>query len=256
MTAATATTRAVSTMPDAAINPAASLDRARGSAVEGLSDIALLQLLRLVSPSLPIGGFAWSQGLEFAIDSGKLTDADDIAAWLEGVMKHNLTNLDLPLLLRLHGASHAGAREDFEHWNGIILASRETHELYEEDIHLGAALYRLLASPEAALLGAQLKPASVLCGFAEAAVRHSIPAPVCALGWLWSWLENQLTVASKTLPLGQTDVQLVLQRLIPAIPGCVTAAVNVRDEELGASFPGFAIMSARHETQYSRLFRS
>ncbi|QCF26724.1 urease accessory protein UreF [Hydrocarboniclastica marina] len=225
-------------------------------AAPGLTDLALLQLLRLVSPSLPIGGFAWSQGLEYAIDSGVLTGAEQIGNWLEGVMRNNLTHLDLPLILRLHQAAEDGERAKLEHWNDFILACRETHELYQEDIQLGAALYRLLASLDSPTLGSGFRPVSMLCGFAETGAGHNIPAETCALGWLWSWLENQLTVASKTLPLGQTDVQKLLQRLIPALPGCVAVAKGVADEDLGTSFPGFTMNSAWHETQYSRLFRS
>ena len=223
---------------------------------KGLDDLALLQLLRLVSPSLPIGGFAWSQGLEHAIDSGVLTGAQQIGDWLKGVMTHNLAHLDLPLILRLHRAARASDRGELEYWNDITLASRETHELYEEDIQLGAALYRLLTSLERPTVGADLKPGSFLTAFAEAGAGHDIPGETCALGWIWSWLENQVTVASKALPLGQTDVQRVLQRLLPVIPECVAVAAKPTDSELGASFPGFAITSSKHEIQYSRLFRS
>lgn len=232
------------------------IDQRLPQAPAGLNDLALLQLMRLVSPSLPIGGFAWSQGLEYAIDSGVLTNASKIGDWLDGIMRYNLANLDLPLILRLHRAAETADPAALRHWNAITLASRETHELYEEDTQLGAALYRLLNSLGQPVLGADLKPASLLTAFAEAGSGHGIAAPTCALGWLWSWLENQVTVASKALPLGQTDVQKVLQRLLPKLPDCVAAAQQVADEDLGASFPGFAITSSRHETQYSRLFRS
>lgn len=232
------------------------IDQRLPHAGAGLNDLALLQLMRLVSPSLPIGGFAWSQGLEYAIDSGVLTDARKIGDWIEGVMQYNLAHLDLPLIIRLHRAVATSDRQALAHWNAVTLASRETHELHEEDTQLGAALYRLLTSMERPLIGANLNPASLLTAFAEAGAGHHIPGETCALGWLWSWLENQVTVASKALPLGQTDVQRILQRLLPALPVCVTIATGLGDDELGASFPGFAITSAKHETQYSRLFRS
>lgn len=235
---------------------AAGLGPRPGHGQAALNDLALLQLLRLVSPSLPIGGFAWSQGLEYAIDNGRLDNAQSIGDWLEGVMQHNLAHLDLPLILRLHQAVLAQDREALSHWNTVTLASRETHELHEEDIQLGAALYRLLRSLDRPLIGCNLKPVSLLTAFAEAGAGQGIPAATCALGWLWSWLENQVTVASKALPLGQTDVQRVLERLLPMLPVCTAVAAGVEDDELGASFPGFAITSAKHETQYSRLFRS
>lgn len=223
----------------------------------GLGDLALVGLLRLVSPALPIGAFAWSQGLEFAIDSGRLREGVDIEAWIAGIMRHNLTALDLPLLLRLHDAARQQRLRELLTWNDTALASRETRELHEEDSYLGQALYRLLDKLDLPRLWRERdRPVSLLTAFAEAAIASRLPARQCALGWLWSWLENQIAVACKTLPLGQTEAQGIIQRRLPDLPGCIDRAERVADEDLGCSFPGFAITSARHEGQYSRLFRS
>ena len=223
----------------------------------GLGDLALVSLLRLVSPALPIGAFAWSQGQEYAIDSGQLTDAASIEAWIRGILQHNLTGLDLPLLLRLHRAVTDGDTASLITWNDYTLASRETKELHDEDTYLGQALYTLLNKLALPVLWTNREgAASLLTAFAEAAVISSVPTRATLLGWLWSWLENQIAVAGKALPLGQTQAQGIVQRLLPLLPDCVDRATEIADDDLGCSFPGFAITSARHERQYSRLFRS
>lgn len=223
----------------------------------GLGDLALLGLLRLVSPALPIGAFAWSQGQEYLIDSGRLSDAASIEAWIRGLMQHNLTGLDLPLLLRLHQAASDWDSASLAAWNDYALASRETRELHQEDTYLGQALYKLMARLAMPVQWHyREEPASLLTAFAEAAVISCVPVRATLLGWLWSWLENQIAVAGKALPLGQTQAQEIVQRLLPLLPDCVDRAATIADDELGCSFPGFAIVSSNHETQYSRLFRS
>ena len=223
----------------------------------GLDELALVRLLHLVSPALPIGAFAWSQGLESVIDNAVTTDADSIERWVGGILRHNLTHLDLPLLLRLHCCALHQDVAALEYWNDYALASRETHELYQEDTQLGRALWQLLKRLEIRThwTGTD-EPISLLTTFAEAAVHARVPARATAIGWLWSWLENQMAVACKALPLGQTDAQRILQHLMPEVPACIERAAALNDDELGASYPGFAIVCSHHETQYSRLFRS
>lgn len=222
----------------------------------GLDELALVRLLHLVSPALPIGAFAWSQGLEAVLDTGRATNAAGIEAWVGGIMHNNLTHLDLPLLLRLHASALHRDVSALQYWNDYTLACRETHELYQEDTQLGRALWQLLQRLEIRTSWMPEGDISLLTAFAEAAVHARVPARASAIGWLWSWLENQMAVACKALPLGQTDAQRILQHLMPEVPQCVDKAAALDDEELGASFPGFAIISSNHETQYSRLFRS
>ncbi|MFE8072307.1 urease accessory UreF family protein [Marinobacteraceae bacterium S3BR75-40.1] len=219
-------------------------------------DMAQLQLLRLVSPALPIGAFAWSQGLETGIEEGWLVDVASLESWLSGLMLNSLAYQDLAYLQRLRAAM-AGNPETVTDWNRQLLASRETRELYEEDSQLGEALWRLLhkldgvARPVAAN-----EPISLVTGFALAAHHWDIAWRPLALGFLWAWAENLVTAATKAVPLGQTDAQRVLGNLIPKMNQAVDRAERVEEDRIGASFPGFAIASARHEIQYSRLFRS
>ncbi|MCL6415501.1 urease accessory protein UreF [Aestuariirhabdus sp. Z084] len=217
----------------------------------------LLHLLHLVSPSLPIGAFAYSQGLEYAIDSGWLTAEGDLDAWLAGVMKDGLACTDLPVILRQMRAWRTGDQHALEHWNQWLLANRETHELLQEEIQLGGTLNRLLQSL-AVLTEQTIQPAEpAYCTlFAIAACHYNIDEADALRGFCWSWLENQVAVACKTVPLGQTAAQQLLHRLMPNIEQSVLQALSLDDEEMGGTLPGFAIASGCHETQYSRLFRS
>ncbi|MDX5298920.1 MAG: urease accessory protein UreF, partial [Gammaproteobacteria bacterium] len=153
-------------------------------------------------------------------------------------------------------AAQTGDIDRLAYWNRYVLACRETRELYDEDTHLGRALYRLLAQAGEPGRLDPTGPISLLCAFAEAAVQAQVPSHACIMGWLWTWLENQIAVACKTLPLGQSAAQQILRALLPALVDVANTAHGLPDTALGASFPGFAIISAKHETQYSRLFRS
>ncbi|WP_166264093.1 urease accessory protein UreF [Marinobacter caseinilyticus] len=222
-----------------------------------VGDLALLGLLQLVSPALPIGAFAWSQGLESAFELGWVNNEDELGDWLEGVLEDGLTRCELPLLQRMQQAWESGDGEAVAEWNDWLHATRETAELTDEDIRLGAALVRLLGSLE-------LLPANDLLPedpgyvtlFAWAAHMRRVPARQTLLGFAWAWLENQLAVACKAMPLGHTAAQRLTERLRPQLVMAVDNALEKEDHELGPVIPGLALGSALHETQYSRLFRS
>lgn len=216
------------------------------------TDTALLALLRLVSPALPVGGFAYSQGLEYAVDAGWVKTAGDVRGWLQGALENSLARLDVPLLLRLHGA--VGDTEIFGHWNDYALACRETRELRLEDRQMGRALWRLLASMDEPLPA--IAEPGWLAAFALAARRWGVAPEAACQGLLWSWLENQLAVAAKTVPIGQTDSQRIAAALMPAIVAAVAVGGAVADSDIGGGLPGVALASMLHESQYSRLFRS
>ncbi|WP_251978520.1 urease accessory protein UreF [Salinicola avicenniae] len=219
--------------------------------------LALMGLMQLVSPALPIGAFAWSQGLESAFELGWVHDEESLGEWLAGVLEDGLVRCELPLIARQQQAWADDDRQTLSVWNDWLQANRETHELAEEDLRLGQALVRLLGDlsllPEHGWLPP--RPAYVTL-FAWVAYRRGI-APVDAqLGFAWAWLENQLAAACKALPLGQTAAQRLIERLRPALVSAVTRANTLGDEDLGPVLPGLALASALHETQYSRLFRS
>ncbi|WP_423839574.1 urease accessory protein UreF [Vibrio mytili] len=216
---------------------------------------SLLSLLHLSSPSLPIGAFAYSQGLETAVDLEWVRDESTLQTWLEPILNHAQANLELPLLVRCYKAWQQNDIAALEHWQAVLLANRETAELVMEEQKLGQTLYRLLVSLNVEL-PTQAKQMTYLPLFAKACQHFGVSLEQAATGWLWSWLENQITVACKTVPLGQTSAQRVLIAMMPQIEKAINTGLKVEDESIGLTLPNFAMACAWHETQYSRLFRS
>ena len=226
-----------------------------------LDELGLLRLLQLTSPSLPIGAFAWSQGLEAAVQAGWIGNAVQATDWLMAILDHALARLDVPALLRLHEAITRQRVDAAAQWNRWLLACRETRELLQEDTHIGAALLRLLLDLDAPVAqrwqAAQGgKPLSYAAAFALATVHADLPARMAALGYLWAWSENQAAALIKLGVLGQTGAQRLLGTLHPAIRAALDLGLSLEDDELGMALPGLALASAHHEIQHSRLFRS
>ena len=220
-------------------------------------DLALLGLMQLVSPALPIGAFAWSQGLESAFELGWVNNEAELREWLAGVLEDGLSRCELPLLVRLQTAWANEDASTIANWNQWLQATRETAELSDEDARLGGALVTLLRNLE--LLPAEwLIPAEAgyITMFAWAAHKRFVPVRQTLLGFAWAWLENQLAVACKALPLGHTAAQRITEHLRPKLVEAVDIAMEREDHQLGPILPGLALGSALHETQYSRLFRS
>mgnify|MGYP000165052927 CR=1 FL=1 len=224
--------------------------------------VALARLLQLSSVSLPVGGYAFSQGLEYAIECGWIKSVDDVEQWIKLQLKENLARVDLPIF---RGVMESGGESDwsrFRHLNDLAIASRETKELRLTDIAMGEALYRLLKSLdftfpfESEAITPNKEELSFVSLFAYAAQCWNIPYKEAATGFTWSWLENQVAAATKLVPLGQTQAQLLLTLFQPAIAQTIELAELTLEENIGGGLPALAIASALHETQYSRLFRS
>jgi urease accessory protein len=221
-------------------------------------DMALMRLLQIVSPALPIGAFAYSQGLEQTVSEGWVTDEAEAAAWLLGLLESSFATLDLPVLARLISAWHAGDVATVERWSAWLTACRPTRELRAEDRQLGAALARVLVALdlEDAASWTTRTYVTHAAMFALAAVRFEVPIEAALAGHAFSWAEAITSAAVRLIPLGQNAGQRLLAAAGAAIPAVVTRALALPDHEIGSAAPGQAIASARHETLYSRLFRS
>ncbi len=159
-------------------------------------------LLRLASPQLPIGGYSYSQGLEMAVDNGRVNDPDSARRWISDQLLLNLARFDAPLLL-----AHCTAAAE-ENWAELLQrceehrASRETRELHQESRQMGYSLKQLLNglpeldAPARAFLDQCPEPHLAL-GWALAARAWQISPQDALAAWLWSWLENQLAVLMK-----------------------------------------------------------
>lgn len=187
-----------------------------------------------------------------------MRDESSAGEWIGGIAAQAIATLDLPILLRLHAAWQA---DDFAcalAWSRRLLAARETAELRAEDRHLGRALARVLGELGFIEAGAWSgsTDTSFAASFALAAARWNIPPQDAACGYLWAWCENQVLAAVKLVPLGQSAGQRLLDGLLQRIPALAAAAVPIADEDIGVATPMQGLASARHERQYSRLFRS
>lgn len=220
------------------------------------TDGNLLRLLQLSSVSLPVGGFAFSQGLEFATECGWVRNLDDTRAWLDQQIEQTLACTDLPLLARAQVAAAAGDSAGVVELNDLLLACRETAELRLTDTAMGESLCRVLANLALPELPLNRRECSFVVAFAWAASHWQIDARAALLGYAWSWLENQVAAATKLVPLGQTQAQHLLSDLQPQLYRVVDAAPGLPLDAIGGSLPALAIASCRHETQYTRLFRS
>jgi urease accessory protein len=226
--------------------------------VTPIADASLLRLFQLTSPALPLGAFAYSQGIEYAAQAGFITDEESAFEWTRGLLEGPLCHTDLPLLARLHAAWLAGDEAAVRRLSDILLAFRESAELEQEDLHLGHALARVLVGqglPEAALF-ARADDATLAALYALAAARWSIPVRSALFGYAFAWSESQTGALSRVLPLGQLAIQRILSRLITVMPAVIDVALSLSDDDLGALAASHAMASALHETQYCRLFRS
>ncbi len=223
-----------------------------------LADVALLRLMQLISPGLPIGMYSYSQGLERAIDDGWITNSTELEEWISGVLQNNLCYLDAAYLARLYDAWLLSDYTAVYYWTEQLYASRETYELRAEDRQTGQALARLLNQLEMPDAENWLKrPETTLATlFSLAAVRWQIDKKHTVTGYLWSWLENQVLCGVKLIPLGQVAGQQLLLKLAGRLPAIVEHSLMLTDHQLGGSAFGLALASSRHEMQYSRLFRS
>jgi len=222
------------------------------------SALALTRLMHLVSPSLPIGSFTYSQGIEWAVEYGWIDSAESLGEWIEDQLTTSVLHLDLPVLQRLYAAAGEEDVDALESWAQFLIANRETAELRQEEINRGRALADLLVAlgvPNAQAWKAILAQCQA-AGFAMAATAWGIPYRDAAGGYAWSWLENLVLAAVKIIPLGQTEGQQLLMRLAGILPDAVERSLTIGDDGIGASNPALAIASSRHETQYTRLFRS
>ncbi len=222
----------------------------------------LLRLMWLASPALPVGGFSYSEGLEAAVEAGHVTSETAAAAWLVDQLELALARSELPLLARAHAAWASSDADAAAALNDWVRSTRESSELRAQTEQMGRSLLDWLrnseqaADPRIAQL-ASLAPAPTWpLAFALGGVLAGAAARDTALAFGFGWCENMVQAAMKAVPLGQAAAQRVLGRLAAALPAAVDSALGRPAETMQAFAPGLAILSAQHEAQYSRLFRS
>ena len=211
--------------------------------------MSLARLLQLASPALPVGAYSYSQGLEAAVEARIVTDAATAERWIGDVLEFSVASLEAPLLYRMMTEPESTAR-----LNAFFLATRETAELRAETVQMGHSLRSLLSSLD--IKQAEIDELTFPAAFAAAVIHWKLEPKEALVAYLWSWLENQVMAAVKALPLGQTAGQKILLSLGARLEALAGEAMSMREEQWSNFAPGLAFLSSRHETQYSRLFRS
>ncbi len=219
---------------------------------------ALLHLLRLASPALPIGGYAYSQGLEQAVQAGTVDSEESLCVWLEGLARFGLATLDLPMLAGMHRAWTTGDEAAAHALSQELLAWRDCAEARLEERQMGGALAGILAESglEAAKALAVSGQATYLGAFTLACAAWAIPERDGLLAFAFSWAENQVTAGVKLIPLGQKAGQRVLARLMSSIEKAVEIALEQPVGMLCSSTPGRSLAQLLHAGQDARMFRS
>lgn len=225
------------------------------------SGAALLQLMWLASPALPVGGFSYSEGLEAAVETGLVTTEAQAAQWLVDQLHLSLARSELAVVGKAFGAWQRGDAEAIADLNAWVTNTRESSELRQQTQQMGRSLVEWLknrAGTDARVAQlAALPPAPTWpVAFALAAAQTGAPLREALLCFAFGWAENMVQAALKAVPLGQSAGQRILEALSQAIPEAIDAAMRLADSERQALTPMLAILSAQHETQYSRLFRS
>jgi urease accessory protein len=221
----------------------------------------LAGLLHLASPALPIGSFSYSLGLEAAVEAGLVSDAESAAQWIVGGLAHVLATGELPFLAQQMRAWAECNRDALALANDEFLASRESAELRQETAQMGWSLAQLCTalgwgqSAQLDLLPS-LRPIALPTAFALAALAQSASVDAALTAYAFGWTENQVAAAMKAVPLGQVAGQRILMRARSALGDAVMRALATAPDEIVSFAPQLGILSARHETQYSRLFRS
>ena len=224
--------------------------------------LQLARILQLASPALPVGAYTYSQGLEWAVESGVIYDEATAGRWIADLLDHGIGRFEAPLVAALMAAWAAGDIAEVECLNAEFLASRESAELRAETVQMGFSLRRLLRDlrddrlADVAHAVEALPEVAFPTVWAGIAAVWGIDPPSALTAYLWSWAENQVMAALKAVPLGQAAGQRLLADLGKRLPAVAANAEN-RPKSTWSNFtPAFAIACARHETQYSRLFRS
>ncbi|MEI6893985.1 MAG: urease accessory protein UreF [Colwellia sp.] len=223
--------------------------------------LKLNRLLQLCSANLPVGGFAFSQGLEYAIEMGWINNQKSTFEWIEVNLNESIARTDLALLKRLYHALETGDFIRFSVYNQQLIACRESSELRLADVAMGKALVRLVKRIDN--LDSEIyrelldePESSFVAIFAIIAYLFQLDLISAQSGYCWTYIDNQVAAATKLVPLGQTQAQNLLFELSDKVTTVINKANKIETQDIGGSLPQLAMASAWHETQYTRLFRS
>lgn len=224
-----------------------------------LNNSALLCLLQLASPALPVGAYSYSEGLEALIDKGVIDNQASLCSWIEQELCYGTIRMEAAVMLRAAQSFSSSDLAALSAWNAWLSAARETEELRQQSWQMGQSLLRLLTDlqPELKSVASAVDhPCNYAVAFGIAAAHWQIDAETVVIGYLHSWASNLIGAGVKLIPLGQTSGQRLLLGLRDLLIQVTQEVVALDDNDLSSCGWGLALASMAHETQYTRLFRS
>ncbi|WP_414550812.1 urease accessory protein UreF [Anabaena sp. CCY 0017] len=224
-----------------------------------LTDPNFLYILQLASPSLPVGAYSYSEGLEMLVEKGIISDQVSLKHWLEAELHYGAVRLDAAVMVRSVKSATIGDISGLCRWNMWLSAARETQELRASSWQMGRSLTQLLGKLQPdiiPLVNAVGNPCNYAIAFGIAVTHWQIDIKAALLAYLHNWASNLITAGVKLIPLGQTAGQKLLLELQPLISTAVAEILALKDDELSCCSWGLSLASMQHETQYTRLFRS
>ncbi|MBN3897180.1 MAG: urease accessory protein UreF [Nostoc sp. NOS(2021)] len=224
-----------------------------------LTDSHLLSILQLASPTLPVGAYSYSEGLEMLVENGTIANQIHLKHWLKAELLYGAIRLEAAVMVRSQQAAKMGDVESLCHWNLWLSAARETEELRASSWQMGRSLIQLLGKLEpqiVPIVNAVGNPCNYAIAFGIAVAHWQITIKAALLGYLHSWASNLITAGVKLIPLGQTAGQQLLLDLQPLFSAAALEILTLEDDQLACCSWGLSLASMQHETQYTRLFRS
>jgi urease accessory protein len=213
-----------------------------------------------LSPAYPVGGYSYSHGLEWTVEAGKVGDAATLGAWIEDVLAHGAGRSDAIFLAeawRAFAAGDAGALELAAELAAALAPSAERRlETLAQGTAFLAATLAAWPKPELEVLAAEGREVAYPIAVGAATAAHGLPLVETAQAFLQAFAANLVSAGVRLIPLGQSDGLRVLARLEPLIPRVVAGALGASLDDVGGAAIAADIASMRHETQYTRLFRS
>lgn len=218
---------------------------------------ALLPLLQLASPSLPVGAYSYSEGLEALVEQKVIDNKDNLCNWLERELRDGTIRVEAAVMLRAYNTLERQDRAQLEYWNAWLSASRETAELRQQSWQMGQSLLKLLGNLQPELREfTVISPCNYAIAFGITAASWQIELEAAIAAYLQSWAANFVSAGVKLIPLGQTEGQQILFELRDRLLQTAQEILVLEDDELYSCTWGLSLASMTHETQYTRLFRS
>jgi urease accessory protein len=226
-----------------------------------MNHVALLALLQLTSPALPVGAYSYSEGLEALVDRQLIINAQQLQLWLTECLTTGSVGMEAAILIRAYRAGQSHDLDSLAYWNHWLSATRESYELQQQNWQMGRSLWKLMRDLQPQKSWTEWEIAlsencNFAIAFALAAVGKEMDERTLLMGYLYSWASNLVSAGVKLIPLGQTDGQRLLQQLGMPLGAAIDRTLVLPDEDLFSCNWGLALASMTHETQYSRLFRS